>query len=51
MIRTLFFIGIPLLTLVLILIEIWPDVAGSPDPDAWIDDLERVRCDGGEPGA
>ncbi len=42
-----------LLIIVLLIIDSWPALAGTPKPDSdeWIDDLERVLCDGGRLGA
>ncbi len=42
-----------LLAVVLLIVDGWPDIVGTPEPmsDDWIDDLERVLCDAGRPGA
>ncbi len=47
---TLFRTSLLLLIIVLLIVDFWPALVGTPEPDsdAWIDDLERVLCDGGE---
>ncbi len=47
---TLFRTSLLLLIIVLLIVDGWPALAGTPEPDsdAWIDDLERVLRDGGE---